>query len=203
MMINGSSILTLGGVAEQPATPVVGRVRARIAYPLDAPPDVRGRFGRAWGVDLAAVRRRVPPGAPPDAMVAHWIIEAPWSHQVVHSYSLMVVHLRHMLGKRDYPVYLDGATHEMCLQAIRPDAPRGRMLVEPPDPRVWVEPMAFAAQIVAADDGVALRRVLRAVELVCEGRLSPHPSHARAWAELFGDNMLRRASAPVLGDQRD
>ncbi len=197
MKVNGSPALAGAVAADAPLTPIVGRVRARIAYPMLAEPEVRGRFGRAWWCNLSTIRARLPKGAPPDAMVAHWVIEAPWSHQVVHSYSLMVVHLRHMMGRPPPPKLIPGASHEVCLQAIHPEAPRERFLGEPADPRAWIEPMTFAAQIAESSDEAATIRVARAVGLVCEGRLSPHPSHARAWAEIFGDNMLARAALPA------
>lgn len=204
-MVNGHIIPQLAGASiPQFTTPVVGRVRARITYPLTTPPEVVGRFGRAWRCDLAAIRSRLPPGTLPDAVVVHWVIEAPWSHQVVHSYSLMMVHLRHMMGRQPVQKLIPGASHEVCLQAIHPDAPRERFLTEPADPRAWIEPMTFAAQLAEPTDEAAASRVLRAVELVCGGRLSPHPSHARAWAEMFGDNMLARAAAPpALENQSD
>lgn len=200
-MMNGhaSGDLVLAGAASARPTPIVGRTRARVTVPLLVPPTITGRFGRAWLCDLAAARRSLPPPPAPDAMVAHWIVEAPWSHEVIHSYSLMLVHLRHMMGRRPPAPYLEGATHEICLYAIHPHAPRERMLVEAPHPSVWLEPMAFAAHFIAGNDDAAAERIVLAVRRVCEGALSPHPSHAGAWAEMFGDNMLRHARRPAPG----
>ena len=195
MKVNGYPAV-LAGAAPQQMTPVVGRARARVAFPMTKPASVLGQYGRAWECDLPAIRAKLPRFAPPDAMLAHWVIEAPWSHQVVHSYSLMLIHLRYIIDRPPSRKLIPGASHEICLQAINPGAPRGRFLVEPADPRAWIEPMTFAAQIAEPSDEAAARRVVHAVELVCAGRLSPHPSHARAWAEIFGDNMLARARPP-------
>lgn len=154
--------------------------------------------------DLEAARRHAQLGAPPDAEVAHWIIEAPWSSEVVHSYSIVLVHLRPIVGWSEVARYLDGATHGLALWAISPQTDRERLLREPVYPLDWLQPAIFAAQIVARDDGEAAQRVVHAVELVCAGRLSPHPTRVRDWAEIFGYNMLARAR-PLLpaGGSRD
>lgn len=191
--VNGQ--ITLAGVEAlaEPLSPVVGARRCRVSRPLAAPATMRGRFGSAWRVDLAAARKRMPPGAPPDATVVHWVVEAPWSSEVVHSYSLMCVHLRFTLQHAPVIHYLEGATHEVALIAIHPEADRAAMLAGPADMSSWLRPAVFSAQIIATDDVAAAGRIARAVDLICAGRLSPHPTHVRAWVELFGDNMMRRA----------
>lgn len=175
---------------DQPTSPIVGPRKCRITRPLVMPPSCGGRFGRAWRVDLAAARAKRGLSSPPDATVAHWVVEAPWSSEVVHSYSLILIHLRFTLHHQPVVRHLEGATHELALFAIHPETERAQMLAAPADPQVWLQPPVFAAQIVAREDDVAAARVGHAVSLVCEGRLSPHPTHARAWAQLFGDNML-------------
>lgn len=187
----------LGGVEDEPLAPVVGSRQCRITRPLAAPAAHRGRFGRAWRVDLAVARKKLPFGAPPDAVVAHWLVEAPWSSEVVHSYSLICIHLWFTFFNQPVTRYLEGATHEVSLIAIHPEADRAAMLIEPTDPRVWLSPQVFTAQIIASGDEAAAARVGHAVELVCDGRLSPHPTHARSWAHLFGDNMMRQARPPA------
>ena len=182
MGMNGSRVNDL---------PVVGPARARISRPLlGIAPVIFGQFGRAWLCDLDAIRRARLIGTLPDALLAHWIVEAPWSSQVVHSYSLLLLHLRPMTG-RPVVKYLEGAAYEIHLRAIHPEADRAVMLRQPLDPRNWLTPAVFAAQIAELDDAAVFARVARAVDLVCQGRVSPHPAHVRAWVELFGDNMLR------------
>lgn len=196
--MNGMNGLpALAGAAadrEEPA-PIIGSRPCRISRPLRALAAHVGRWGRAWVVDLYAARRKLPLGAPLDATVAHVVVEAPWSSQVVHSYSLICVHLREApYFGRPVVRYLEGATHEVSLIAIHPEADRAAMLAGPTDPDSWLSPAVFAAQIVASSDDAARARVMHAVELICAGSLSPHPTHARSWAALFGDNMLRRAA---------
>lgn len=201
MAINGynHSVAPMAGVtAPRQPRPIIGPRKARISRPLDAPATIVGSFGRGWRCDLAAARRKMleQGDAQPDATVAHWIVEAPWSHEVVHSYSLVLSHLRFSLHHQPVTRFLEGATHAVDLFAINPIAPREDMLVGPINPTMWVPPLVYASQIIEPTDETADARVRRAVELVCQGRLSPHPEHVRAWAELFGDCMLRRAPAP-------
>lgn len=195
--INGVSLAGLAAEHED-LSPVVGPRRCRISRPLTAPVAHIGRWGRVWLVDLVAARKKLPLGAIPDATIAHAILEAPWSSEVVHSYSLICVHLRPRPLYLGRPVtqYLEGATHEISLIAINPEVDRLLMLTEPADPGVWLSPPVFAAQIVASGDEAAMARILHAAELVCAGSLSPHPTHVRSWVQLFGDNLLRRAQAP-------
>lgn len=181
-------------VADEPLSPVVGPRMCRISRPMPVQPDYRGRYARAWVVDIRTIRSRLPPGAPPDATIAHWVLEAPWSSEVVHSYSLIAVHLRFDLHHAPVARYLEGATHEVALMAIHPMADREAMLRAPTEQDNWLRPTVFAAQFVASDDEAAGRRLMEAIGLVGDGRLSPHPTHFRAWAALFGDNMLRRGT---------
>lgn len=208
MTTNGypaAPVLAGAAFPDRPARPVVGPRAARVAYPLDAPPTITGPYGRAWRCDLDAARRKmlVSGSLVPDATVAHWIIEAPWSDEVVHSYSLVVASLRFSLDHQPVTRYLEGATHEVSLWAIHPAAPRADMLAGPINPTMWLAPLSFASQIAEPTSEAAAERAARAADLVCQGRLSPHPEHARSWAELFGDCMLRRAEAPAAGDAEE
>lgn len=195
--INGVSLAGLAAEGEEPS-PIVGSRRCRISRPLTAPAAHIGRWGKIWLVDLAAARRKLSLGAIPDATVVHAVLEAPWSSEVVHSYSLICTHLRPRPLYLGRPVikYLEGATHEFSLLAINPDVDRLPMLTAPADPGVWLSPPVFAAQIVASGDEAAVARVMHAAELVCAGVLSPHPTHVRSWVQLFGDNIMRRAQVP-------
>jgi hypothetical protein len=130
-------------------------------------------------------------------MLDHWIVEAPWSSEVVHSYSLILTHLRFDMRYAPVTRYLEGATHEVALIAVHPQVDRGAMLAAPTDMSSWLRPAVFGAQIIAADDASARARLIHAVELICSGALSPHPAHAGAWCQLLGDNMMRVAQAAL------
>lgn len=191
--INGSSPEFAGrAAAEEAPGPIVGARPCRISRPLLVPAARRGRFGRAWVCDLSAIRLKMPASSPPDAVIAHWLVEAPWSSEVVHSYSLIVVHLRYIFGSTPARLCVAGATHELALWAVNPGVDRAHMLTEPVRREDWLLPPVFGAQIVVGSDDAAVRRVAHAVDLVLEGRLSPHPAHVRSWAALFGDELLRR-----------
>lgn len=201
--INGAAIMVMAAEAEQPS-PVVGSRPCRITRPLHVRPDYVGRFGRAWRVNLVAARKgiMIQPGMTPDALVAHWVLEAPWSSQVVHSYSWLLIHLRFAFDK---PVrkYLPDATHELALLALHPEADRAAMLGAPTDLNAWLRPPVFAAHIAEKSDEAAVTRAFRAIELVCAGRLSPHPTHIRAWAELFGGNMMMEVAAQAAAVEKE
>ena len=182
-------------LSDDDRSPVVGPRRARITRPLTEPPAYSGRWGCAWVCDLASIRRGRPFDAPPDATIAHWIIEAPWSSEVVHSYSLAVVHLRSVLGIRPPTLLIPGASHEMALIAINPGADRAAMIRNAVTADQWLQPQVFGAQLAEPSDEAAAIRVARAGQLVCDGRLSPHPTHIESWIELFGGNMCRDGRA--------
>lgn len=156
-----------------------------------------GRGARAWLIDLDAARKRR--GAPPntDATIVHWVIEAPWAHPLWHSYSIVCIHLRPLASHPEIKFYLDGATHEMWVLALHPrSGSRQKLLeyatfgVEGSTPSLT--PANFAAQFIEISDELAIDRVARAVEMVCDGELSPDTDYFRSWAELFGSNMIRR-----------
>lgn len=200
MVLNGQKVgihPILGGAAtsRQPR-PVVGRVRARITRPLSLEPNISGRYGRAWSCNLDTARLSGSPGQPPDATVALWVMELPWSHQVVHSLLLGIVHLRYLPGRPRPEYYLEGATHEVHLFGLHPEADRAHLVLNGVDPRMLIRPPMFAAQMICGSDDEARTGARRAVWLACDGKLGSRPEHMRAWAEVFGDNMLRHALAP-------
>lgn len=130
-----------------------------------------------------------------DATVAHWIVEAPWSHQVIHSYSLVLTHLRFTPGTKPPTKFLPGATHEVALWALNPMAPRDLLLRGPIDTTMWLA-LVYAGQIAEPTDSAATARIRRAAELVCQGRVSPYVEHVSSWIELFGDSIMRVARPP-------
>lgn len=203
MGYNGAHIELAAAAAaeeEEAPAPIIGARRCRITRPLRMSPDYSGRWGRAWRVNLEAARRRAGLQSR-DAVVVHWVVEAPWSSEVVHSYSLILTHLRHALSFAPVTRYLEGATHEFALIAISPEADRESMLRAPVEGGVWLMPEVFAAQIIAASDEAGAQRVGHLVELICSGRLSPHPTHFRAWVQLLGDNMLRASRARLQPEE--
>lgn len=156
---------------------------------ITTPPTIEGRRGRAWQLDLAALRRRrAAIDLSRDCTLAIWLIEAPWAHPLWHSYTLILMHLR-PVPDLETIIHLPGATHELWLCALDPDQPRQAMLETGRAMRL--EPLNFAAQIIEPSDDAARDAVRFPVELICAGRLSPDTDFIRAWVHLFNDSMVR------------
>jgi hypothetical protein len=172
----------LGGADAPPAS---------IQFPITAPPTLTGKHGRAWSADLAAGRRKMRIDVSQDATLVHWIIEAPWAHPAWHSYSLVLVHLRPMADRRETRFYLDGATHEFWLYALNPETDHNDT-VETGISRGWLHPKNFAAQFIEISDDLALERIERSVQMICDGKLSPDTDWQQAWVDLYGNNMIKR-----------
>ncbi|HJQ59413.1 MAG TPA: hypothetical protein VJ890_21075 [Vineibacter sp.] len=155
-------------------------------------PTIVGSLGRAWLADLAVMRNRLEIESDRDGTLTSWVIEVPWANPVWHSYALTLIHLRPIDGLRT-KFYLAGATHELWLYAMDPDAPRDDIVNGRLDSlsRFWLEPKNFAAQFIETDDAAALQRVRAAVMKICEGKLSPDTDYIRHWMHLFGDNMIK------------
>src|SRR6185369_6380027 len=86
---------------------------AEIKKPVTLQPLIKGKHGQAWQVNLTTLRKKLGVDPAKDAGLAHWIIEAPWAHPVWHSYVLVLIHLRPLVGFEKPHLYLDCATHEL------------------------------------------------------------------------------------------
>jgi hypothetical protein len=158
-------------------------------------PVLHTKYARVWEVQLDAARARVKidHGTDPadDPTRGSWIIEAPWGHPIWHSYWLYVSSLS-AIDKINggAKIFLEGATHELCLWALNPDAPR-EAAIETGRSSV-LTPLNFAAQIIAADDAAACARVYEAITAISAGTLSPDTDFLPLWVARFGGNMLIR-----------
>jgi hypothetical protein len=159
---------------------------------ITAPPTVYGRHGRAWTCNIAVglKMKNIPPEK--SGTLVHWVVEAPWAHPVWHSYSIVLVHLRPIKGLQAPVIYLDGATHEIWVDAMNPDQSRNRMIETGIVDGEWLRPKNFAAQFIEPADDMALSRVFLAVQAICDGKLSPDTDFRRQWEGLFGDNMVKK-----------
>lgn len=191
MSDNGHRPLTIGvvGTGAGVMRLLGGDDVAPIKHPITAPPVVQGEHGKAWLCDTAVGRRQKSVADADDACLAHWIIEAPRAHPVWHSYSLVLIHLRAMPGKRTL-IYLDEATHELWLYALNPDADRNPMLATG-IVDCWMRPGNFASQFIELSDELARDRVRQSVQTICDGKLSPDTDWRQAWIKLYGDNMQK------------
>jgi hypothetical protein len=157
--------------------------------PVDTPPTITGREGRAWAIDFIKAYESAGKDRTSGAEVAGWIIEAAWAHPFWHSYWLQVVHLRPMPDDRPTKIYLEGATHELWLYALNPEKPRQAMLDG--GQVYWLDPINFAAQLIERSDADAMQHAEEAVHAICDGNLSPDTDFRAVWVSLFGDNMMK------------
>jgi hypothetical protein len=165
--------------------------RVPVIDPITAQSVIQGPHGRAWLCDEAeGIRQRG--GRPEDhGSLGHWVIEAPWAHPAWHSYSLVLIHLRPMSDNRRTLFYIERATHELWLYAINPKSDRRALLANGIVNKCWLSPLNFAAQIVEVEDHLAIERVTRAIQEICDGKLSPDTDYRHQWIERFGNNMMK------------
>jgi hypothetical protein len=174
---------------------------AKVEKAISVTPALEGPHGKAWLVDLAAMRKQANVAEEQDATIAGWIIEAPWAHPIWHSYALILVHLRPMDPPIATNMYLEGASHEMWLHALDPALDRERALS---DIKVfskgWMTPKNFAAQLKLESDHAAIETIkVRGILPILHGALSPDSDYMRVWASIFGDNMLLDRESGMRG----
>ena len=87
-------------------------------------PDLIGGSGRAWRMDLGAMRTFQNIEAENDGTIVGWVVEAPWAHPLWHSYVILSSHLRPLPDQRKTIFYLPDATHEIWVYALDPEQPR-------------------------------------------------------------------------------
>lgn len=172
-------------------------MQASSAAPIDTiivPPAISGKAGRAWPMDLPAVRLSVGMAPERDPTLAGWLVETPVKGELWHSYLIYVVHLRPLEGYAPR-AHIKDASHEMALYALEPGKPRRLNALN-----ARLHPPIFAAQWVATYDDAAALKLEKAVREMCRGTLVPATSHIRQWIARFGGAMVkltRQPTAPV------
>jgi hypothetical protein len=162
-----------------------------IIDPIDQEPVIKGAAGKAWLCDLAAGLRSLGCVPEDDATLAHWIVEAPGYHPVWHSYSIVVGHLRPLREPRETLFYLDGATHEIWVYAMNPEADRRSTLATGIVKDHWLHPGNYVGQFIEVSDDLARDRVRQSVQDICDGKLSPDTDYVSRWKVLYGDHMFK------------
>jgi hypothetical protein len=174
--------------------PVAYESQVRIGWYPDGDTDCERIYssGRAWSLDVNCLFPRLDRSR--HAMIAWWLIEAPWAHPIWHSYALTLMHLRQVCPDMKRIFHLDGATHELCLHALKPEGNR-EMLFSigfGEGSCIPMYPPNFAAQIIEESDQEAVQRIEDTVHDICDGKLSPDTDFRRDWVARFGDNMVRK-----------
>lgn len=166
-----------------------------IEDPIRIPPTLTSLHGRAWAVDIDGAFKRLGRSREEFGDVASWLIEASWAHPIWHSYWINLNHLRPVSGQMaPLHFYLEGATHEVWVKALDPARPRQAMIET--GNMAPLQPGNFAAQIIERSDEAAQERIKDAVQLICQGKLSPDTDFLRPWILLFGDNMVKPEMRP-------
>jgi hypothetical protein len=163
-----------------------------IIDPMELPPILDGPNGKAWLCNVAKLRKLYGVKDDADACICHWVVEAPWAHPIWHSYSVVCIHLRPLVGVADPIIHKEGATHEIWVYACNPSVKRlpiicGEEMIK----QFWLTPKNFAAQFIEDSDETAVERVKGTVQMICDGKLSPDTDFIHDWGRLFGFNMIK------------
>lgn len=141
------------------------------------PPDRVSTFGRAWRVDLQAIRA-IDPTINPSAVLA-WMVECAWAHPSWYTYGIWCTHLRGTPEGLRPHVIAPGATHQVAIYPLDPARePR------PDRPLPTLYPPTLLLQWIADDDAVAGAMMDAAIDLILARRLSPVPDAPHGPARL-------------------
>lgn len=166
-------------------------MRATNRFPIIVKePNLQTKLGKAYICDLPNGLRENNVKPEDDAVVVHWMVEAPWAHPVWHSYSIILIHLREMPDKRVTKKYFQEATHEMWIHALNPDENLNALVDTGVPKGVLLLPINFGAQIAAASDEEAAARIKTSVEEILAGTLSPDTDFRQMWVDRYGDSMV-------------
>lgn len=155
---------------------------------LSLTPTRIGLHGRAWLMDLAAMRAHY---GKVGAEVRGWIVEAAWAHPMWHSYMVMAVHLRQAEGFPPAVIHLPGATHEVMVYALDPQ----HTATVDRTPR-FLLPANFHGQWIAASDDEAGAKVDACVDEILDGTLSPDTDFRRDWIARFSASNMKGPDIP-------
>lgn len=156
--------------------------------PISTPPTIEGKHARAWRLDFIAILAHQERRGDEMTIIVTWLVEAVWAHPLWHSYRISLAHLRPVACMAEPTIYLEGATHEMVVEALDPCHPR-QIALDRGDFAV-MEPANFAAQMIKSSDADAEIAVGVAVKMICDGVLNPDADWRARWAAMFGDNMM-------------
>lgn len=148
-----------------------------------------GEAGKAWEYDIPKMTAKYKEDPAEQALIGAWVIYAPHAHPMWAYYRLMLMHLRPTKISPTPTIYLPGATHEFILHALDPDHKPNKTDI----PNYRLAPANFGAQLVCKDDKEAHDLIEKqAILPIVHGLLSPDSDYISQWAQIFGDNMLRK-----------
>lgn len=124
-----------------------------------------------------------------------WVIDGPF-HALWHQWTVTLFHLRGELDGKPAELEFEGATHQLIIQSINPDAnPLDEnskecdclMMVDGVKQSIGLHPMDVSQQFKAANDAEALIRVDILMDLVKKGIISPDRDFRKRWEHLLTD----------------
>jgi hypothetical protein len=129
---------------------------------------VQGVAGSGQELDVAGSRTR----PEHEGTIASWLLHCPGQSPAWSEYLLSVIHLRDIPGTPPAHQQWPGATHEVLLTALHPDAHPS-----PGDPGSWVPltPVNVCQQIEVPSDDDARDLLRLAAQAVVDGRLPAEP----------------------------
>lgn len=149
--------------------------------------DFSGPYGEAWRLDIDKISESMK--VTNHCIVGAWVVHAPLSHPFWPWYRLILIHLRAGEQLKAPMIYLRGATHEFCIEALDPEH-------YPPSvdemPSRTLSPMNFASQLICTGDRAAVTTIeYLAITDIVVGKLNPDTDGIRGWIDRFGDNLFK------------
>lgn len=156
------------------------------------PPTKEG-MGRAWKIDIEAIRKEKNIPEDGDATVAMWIVFAPWANIMWSYYIVAAIHLRPCGQLSNPKINLPGATHECWVMAMDP-----RETPDLSNPiKTMLRPMNFVGQWIVQErnnpvdlDKKAAAKIEECVDDILKGHLSPDTDFRRQWVLRFSDSNI-------------
>lgn len=120
------------------------------------------------------------------AGISQWLLKSEKGifHPIWDRWGLSVVHLRNIPGVKPPVLQFPGATHELVIVSLDPEAdPIDPDQVEPGLP--WMQPVEVTQQFTVPKDTHALMLLEGVVESIVEGYSSPDRDYRRLWEEAI------------------
>jgi hypothetical protein len=146
-------------------------------------PDLIGKFGEAWKLDMAAIRNKT---GQKDSTIEAWVVHSPAAHPLFHVYLIYCLHLRPTKGVKPANISLRGATHEIGVWVVDP-----AWKLRTDDVPVPLHPANFVAQFIESEDEKAAVRVRHSVHEIITGRLSPDTDYIQHWIQRYGSSNIK------------
>lgn len=148
-------------------------------------PDMMGPVGRYWKLTKFPSER--------SNFYAMYLVEAPFAHPIWHSYLFSLVDLVWRPGDASLNIHLEGATHEFVVTAMHPSISRQKLIEGDRTHCIQFTPANFLCHFIAINDDDAERRMLRSIQEVINGTLSPDTDFRAMWVQRWNDSGINKS----------